>query len=91
MDLSVGGLGKGHDCRVGLKESPRWREEAQICVKQLLSGRDCRSDSERETMNWREAGGGESWALQTYILNPHGLTFSFIQCPALPRLMESWL
>lgn len=51
VDLSVGGLGKGHDCRVGLKESPHWREEAQICVKQLLLGRDCRSDSERETMN----------------------------------------
>lgn len=58
MDLRVGGLGKGHDCRVGLKESPLWREEAQICVKQLLSGRDCRSDSERDYELKREGQGG---------------------------------
>lgn len=42
---SGGGLDMGHECRVGPKESPHWREEAQICVKQLLSGRECRSDS----------------------------------------------
>lgn len=45
----------------------------------------------RDSENGRERERERSWALQTYILNPHGLTFFFIQCPAPPRQIESWL